>query len=97
MAIKQALTDAMDDGREAVVRVLAEHRVVPVVVERQSSNLLGRSQRPDFAFETQADEGSERLTDRQTRSMLIDTLELASEDDCERLREEIESHDSWGG
>lgn len=94
MAIKRELTDAMAEGREEVVRVLAEHRVLPVVVERQSSSLLGGSQTPDFSFES-GDE-SDPLTDRQTRTTVVDALGLASEEDCERVREEIRDHDAWG-
>lgn len=97
MAIKQELTDAMEEGREGIVRFLAEHQVLPVVVERQSSNLLGGSQTPDFAFEAQSDDGTEPLTDRQTRTTIVDELGLDSEEDCETLREEIKAHDSWSG
>lgn len=97
MDIKQDLTDAMKEGRDEVVRVLAEHQVLPVVVERQKSNLMGGSQSPDFAFEREAVEGSQQLTDRQTRSMVVDSLGLTSEAECEALREEIRNHESWGG
>lgn len=95
MGIKQELTAAMDEGREAVVGVLADHRVLPVVVERSSSDLLGGSQTPDFAFEREADDGSDPLTDRQTRTTVVDTLGLTSEEECETLREEIRNHDNW--
>lgn len=97
MDIKQDLVDAMDEGRDEVVRVLAEHRVLPVVVERQSSNLLGGSQSPDFMFERQSEEASQPLSDRQTRSMVVDALGLTSEEECDALREEIKNHDHWGG
>lgn len=95
MDIKQDLTDAMEEGRGDVVRVLAEHQVLPVVVERQSSNLMGGSQSPDFMFERQSDEASQPLSDRQTRSMVVDALGLASEEDCKALQEEIRNHEGW--
>lgn len=95
MSIKRELSDAMGEGRDAVVGVLAAHRVLPVVVERQSSTLLGGSQTPDFAFERDADDGPEPLTDRQTRTTVVDTLGIASEAECEALREEIRTHERW--
>jgi len=97
MGLKQDLVDAVDDGRGEVVRVLAEHQVLPVVVERESSNLLGGSQTADFAFEKATDDGTDPLSDRQTRTMIIDTLGLTAEDECEDVREEIQNHPNWGG
>ena len=97
MGLKQNLVDAMEQNRDEVVRVLAEHQVLPVVVERKSSNLLGGSQTPDFSFERATDDGHDSLTDRQTRTMVVDTLQLRTADECEDLREEIRNHPSWGG
>jgi hypothetical protein len=99
MGIQEDLTDAVETGRDEIVRVLAAHRVVPVVVEqseRGSSNLLGGSTTPDFSFERQHDDGSERVADRQTRTRVVDALGLTSEEACTEVREEIEDHDDWG-
>jgi len=96
MALKQELVDAMAAGRDEVVHVLAKHQVLPVVVERSSSNLLGGKQTPDFAFERAGENGGEKLTDRQTRTRVVDRLGLTSEEECADLREEIRNHEHWG-
>jgi len=97
MGIQKDLKEAIHMGREEVVGVLADHQVVPVVAEepQQTSNLLGGSRTPDFRFEYQSDSGS--ALDRQTRSQVVDTLGLTSEDECETLQDEIRDHDSWSG
>ncbi|QCC48586.1 hypothetical protein [Halobellus limi] len=94
MVIQDDIRDALDDGRDELVGVLAEHGVLPTVVEESGgSDLLGSST-PNFRFET-ADGTS--VADRQTRSRAVDALELRSEDDCEAAREEIREHDAWDG
>jgi len=96
MGIQPDLRDAIEEGRDEVVRVLAEYRVVPVVAEYESSNLLGGSQTPDFTFERQYESETEHVADRQTRQLAVDTLELRSEEECEDVEAEIRNHDSWG-
>lgn len=96
MGIQEELKDALEEGREEVVRVLAEHRVLPVVAEYETSDLLGGSTTPDFSFERQHESGSEHVADRQTRRLIIDALGMTSEDECEDVQDEIRTHDSWG-
>jgi hypothetical protein len=99
MGIRADLKDAVEQGRDDVVGVLAAYRVLPAVVEAPDgggSNLLGGSKTPDFSFERQFESERERVADRQTRARVVDALGLASEDDCEAVREEIRAHDDWG-
>lgn len=96
MRIQESLKNAIEEGRDDVVRVLAEHRVVPVTVEYETSDLLGGSQTTDFELQRQDDSESEHVADRQTRRLVVDTLGMTSEEGCEDVQEEIESHDNWG-
>ncbi|MFD1684196.1 hypothetical protein [Halobellus litoreus] len=94
MVIQDDLKDALDGGRDELVGALAANGVLPTVVEGSGgSDLLGSST-PNFRFET-ADGTS--VADRQTRSRVVDALELRSEDDCEAAREEIREHEAWDG
>jgi hypothetical protein len=98
MAIQEDLTNAIEQGRDEVVGVLADHRVLPVVVddpERRSSNLLGQSSALRISLERQEGEESEHAADRQTRQRVVDTLGITSEAECEDVRAEIRSHESW--
>lgn len=101
MGFHTELTDALDDDRDAVVEVLAKYSVVPVEVEDsdfQTSNLLGGSSNPVFEFERrEGASGDEqgKLVDRQRKGSLTDTLGITTVDDCQRVVEEIESHDEW--
>jgi hypothetical protein len=96
MGLQEELKDAIEQGREEVVRVLADHRVVPVVVEDSgSSDLLGGSKTPAFSFERREGSGAERVADRQTRRLVVDTLGLESAADCEDTRSEIRNHEGW--
>jgi hypothetical protein len=96
MGIQADVKDALASGRSDLVRVLAEYRVVPTVVERSDggSNLLGGSASPTFGLESRGE--AARTTDRQTTVQVVDMLGLESEEDCERVREEIENHSAWG-
>ncbi|RLM59814.1 hypothetical protein DVK02_03540 [Halobellus sp. Atlit-31R] len=94
MAVQDEIKDAVDDGRTTLVRVLAEHGVLPTVVESGGSNLGGLSASPTFRIETP--DGTS-VADRQTRSQVVDALGLQSADDCDLIREEIRSHDAWSG
>jgi hypothetical protein len=99
MGIQEEITTALEEDREETISVLAEHRVVPVVVEDSefgSSNLLGGTSTPDFSFERHSESETEHVTDRQTRTRVIDALGLDSEDKCEEVQEEIRSHEAWG-
>lgn len=96
MPIQEDLKAAIEEGRDEVVRVLAEHRVVPVTVEYETSDLLGGSKTPDFEFQRQYESESEHVADRQTRRLVVDTLGMTSEEECEDVQEEIKAHDNWG-
>lgn len=96
MAIQHELTDALEQGRDEVVRVMAAHRVVPVVIETESSSLLGKSKAPQFSFERQTEDETTKVADRQTRMRVVDALGMTSEEDCESVATEIQSHDEWG-
>ena len=99
MGIQKELTASLEEDRADIIRVLAEHRVLPVIVEDSefgSSNLLGGSTTPDFSFERQGEAETEHVADRQTRSRVIDALGLDSEDRCEEVQKEIRSHEAWG-
>ncbi len=96
MGIQEDLKDAIEAGRDDVVRVLAEHRVLPVTVEYETSDLLGGSKTPDFEFQRQEESETEHVADRQTRRLVVDSLGMTSEEECEDVQAEIEAHDSWG-
>ncbi|PSQ33266.1 hypothetical protein BRD09_01500 [Halobacteriales archaeon SW_10_68_16] len=96
MGIQEDLKDAIEAGREDVVRVLAEHRVLPVTVEYESSDLLGGSKTPDFEFQRQYESETGHVADRQTRRLVVDTLGMTSEEECEDVQSEIRNHDDWG-
>jgi hypothetical protein len=85
---------AIEGERADVIRVLAEHRILPTVVERaeSGSSLLGRST-PTVGLEPQADDSG--TIDRQTTRKVVDTLGVDSEEDCESVREEIRDHSAW--
>lgn len=98
MGIQQELTTALEGSRAEIVQVLAEHRVLPVVVEDSefgSSNLLGGTSTPDFSFERQDESETEHVADRQTRSRVVDALGLDSEEKCAEVQTEIRSHEAW--
>ena len=94
MVIQDDIKDALDDGRDELVGVLAENGALPTVAEESGgSDLLGSST-PNFRIETT--DGTS-VADRQTRSRAVDALGLRSADDCEAVREEIRDHDAWDG
>lgn len=92
MVIQDDIKDALDSGRDELVAVLATNGVLPTVVEDSGgSDLLGSSS-PTFRIET--DDGTS-VADRQTRSRVVDALELRTEADCEAVCQEIRKHDAW--
>lgn len=94
MGIQSEVKGAIDSGRDDLIRVLAAHRTLPTVVERSESgsSLLGRST-PTITLEPQADDAG--TIDRQTTAQVTDALGLDSEEDCESVRREIQSHSAW--
>ncbi len=96
MGIQEDLKDAIEQGRDDVVGVLAEHRVLPVTTDYETSDLLGGSKTPDFAFERHQESETEHVADRQTRRLVVDTLGMTSEEECDDVRAEIRDHDRWG-
>jgi hypothetical protein len=88
-------TDAIESGREELVRVLAENHIRPTVVEESGgSDLPGMSTAPTFRLDSA--DGASDVADRQTTTRVVDTLGVTSADDCEAVREEIRSHAAWG-
>jgi hypothetical protein len=96
MGIQEDLKNAIEQSRDEVVRVLAEHRVLPVTTDYETSDLLGGSKTPDFSFERQYESETEHVADRQTRRLVVDALGMTSEADCDDVREEIQNHERWG-
>lgn len=96
MGIQEDLKDAIEQGRDDVVRVLAEYRVLPVTTDYETSDLLGGSKTPDFSFERQYESETEHVADRQTRRLVVDALGMTSEEECADAQEEIQNHDQWG-
>ena len=94
MGIQAAVNSAIEGNRADLVRVLAEHRILPTVVERaeSGSSLLSRST-PTVRLEPQADDSG--TIDRQTTAKVVDSLGIDSEADCESVREEIRNHSAW--
>lgn len=94
MAVQADVKAALDGDRDDLIRALAEHRLLPTVVDRGGgSNLLGKTAAPSVKLDPQGDETG--TIDRQTTLRVVDTLGLDSEDACAAAREEIESHDAW--
>ncbi|MBB6645571.1 hypothetical protein [Halobellus ruber] len=96
MGVQEAVKTALQEDRQELIRVLAEHRVRPTPDEQsEGTSLGGLSAAPSFRFETEA--GGTAITDRQTRSAVVDALGVHSEADCEAVREEIADHAAWDG
>jgi hypothetical protein len=95
MEVQDDVKAALEEDREELIRVLADHRVRPTLDEESGGTSLGGlSAAPSFRFETE--DGEAVVTDRQTRSAVLDALGVHSEEDCESVREEIASHAAWG-
>lgn len=95
MAVQADVKAALEGEREELIRVLAEHRLLPTVVDRGGgSNLLGKSTSPTVKLEPQSAETG--TVDRQTTVRVVDALGLDTEDACESVAEEIRAHDAWG-
>lgn len=95
MPVQADIKAALDGGRDDLIRVLAEYQLLPTVVDRGGgSDLLGQSSSPTIKLEAQSDETG--TVDRQTTALVLDQLGLDSEDACASVREEVESHDTWG-
>lgn len=98
MAIQAEVKTAIDGGRADLIEVLAEHRLLPEVIEGSGSGsgsdsgLLERST-PMISLEPQGEEAA--AIDRQTSVHVADTLGLESEADCESVREAIRTHSAW--
>lgn len=92
MALQEDIKAALEEGRDDVIRVLAEYRMLPEVVG-SGSGLLGGSSSPTFGLDPQ-EEGQSSI-DRQTTVQVVDALGMDSEDDCEAVREEIRNHPAW--
>jgi hypothetical protein len=94
MGVQEDAKTALEGDREELIRVLANHRVRPTPDDQSGGTSLGGlSAAPSFRFETE--DGETAVTDRQTRSAVVDALGVHSEADCEAVREEIADHDAW--
>lgn len=93
MGVQADVKTALDGSRADLIRALAEHRLLPTVVEQGGSDLLGESSAPTIALQPDADGAGS--VDRQTTVLIVDELELDSEADCESVREEIRAHEAW--
>lgn len=90
MGVQADVTAALAGDREDLIRVLADHELVPVVVDRGGgSSLLGKKASPSIKLEPQSDETG--TIDRQTTVRVVDALGLDSAEACEAVREEIEA------
>jgi hypothetical protein len=96
MPSQQDITDAIEGGRDELIHTLAEYRILPTVVgESSGSDLPGMSTAPTFRLDSE--DGPSDVADRQTTTLVVDTLELTSEDDCQSVCEEIRNHSAWDG
>jgi hypothetical protein len=96
MPTQETFTDAIECDRDGLIQTLAEHRILPTVVDGPGgSGLAGMSTSPTFRLD--AEGGATGVADRQTTTRIVDTLGLSSEADCEAVREEIRTHPAWGG
>ena len=94
MGVQEDINTALDGGREELIRVLAAHQVQPIPVDQSGGTSLGGiSTAPSFRLDTE--DGETAVADRQTRSAVVDTLGIHSEEECEAVREEIADHAAW--
>lgn len=93
MAVQADVKDALEGDRADLVRVLADHRLVPTPVDRGGSDLLDRSTSPTVTLDPQSEEAGN--VDRQTTVRVVDALGLDSEEACEAVAEEIRNHEAW--
>ena len=94
MGAQADIKAALEDGREELIRVLAEHRIQPTPVEQSGGTSLGgMSTAPGFRFDSE--DGETAVADRQTGSAVVDALGVHSEDECAAVREEIADHAAW--
>lgn len=94
MAVQADVKAALEGDRDDLIRVLAEYRLLPTVVDRGGgSDLLGRRASPAVKLDPQSDETG--TVDRQTTVRVTDALELHSEEAVEAVAEEVQSHDAW--
>lgn len=94
MVVQSELREAMDDGREATIALLARTETVPVIDEEaEVSDLLGGRKKPSFKL---VEQGEVETVDRQTRQDVLNFLGVEDEADLESVQEEIKSHEKWG-
>jgi hypothetical protein len=95
MVAASELREAMEQGREATIAVLARTETLPVVDEdAEVSDLLGGRKQPSFKL---AEGGDVETVDRQTRQDVLNFLEIETEADLGPVQEEIRSHEEWAG
>lgn len=95
MAVQADVKAALEGDRDELIRVLAQYRLVPSVVDRGGgSSLLGKQAAPTVKLEAQSEETG--TVDRQTTVRVVDALGLDSADACDAIADEVRSHDAWG-
>lgn len=94
MAVQADVKAALEGDRDDLVRVLAEYKLLPTVVDRGGgSSLLGRRSSPAIKLEPQAEDSG--TVDRQTTVRVTDELELYSAEAVAALADEVQAHDAW--
>ncbi|PSP83042.1 hypothetical protein BRC83_08385 [Halobacteriales archaeon QS_1_68_17] len=101
MGLQSELRDAMDEGYDEVVAVLARHKVVPVEAEAEkveTASLLGGGKEiTDFELEERGEDRTMGdVVDRQTRKLTVEALGIETVEDCGKVQDEITSHEEWG-
>lgn len=97
MGVQADVKAAIEGGRDDLIRVLAEHRLLPAAVERSGeagSSLLGKRKAPTVRLERDGEAG---VVDRQTTVRVVDALGLDSASACEQVEAEIRDHPAWNG
>lgn len=82
-------------GRDGLVRIFAEYKIVPKKIPMASTGYS----KSDYILERRGDKkpgGNKHAVGPKTRKTLIKQLGIDSDEDCERVREEIKDHPRWG-
>jgi hypothetical protein len=94
MGFVDEVREAIDNGRDETVAVLASHHVVPAEESGQQTADLGLGGGPAFELE-KTDAESTHTLDRQTEKLVLDALGIDDLDACEDTASEIRGHANW--
>lgn len=92
MAVQVEVEAALEEDRDDLIRVLAEHQLVPTVDRGGGSSLLGKKASPTVTLEARSDQTGS--VDRQTTVRVVDALGIDSADACEAVRED-RAYSAW--